>query len=493
MAEQSYINNIVALENAKRDIDNSIERWLYRLAKNNELDIVDARRFLSTSELEEFRWTLKEYIKFGKENEVSQQWVQELLNASAKAHISYLDAIRIETEKRLEMLAFERTKYTADMITGVYRETYLRNIYEVLKVRHPDVQLSLERVDKAELEKIANIPWTEDGRAFSSRIWTDKNKMVNTLHQELLKDIKLGKKPTASVDRLLKFVNEDIDSKKSAVKRVIYCEQAYFSNLATKDALDDLKVEYYEIVATLDSSTSDLCRELDGEVYKMAEYETSITAPPFHVRCRTVIAPNFDKEDEALGIVSDISTGSRAAREESGKIVYVPSDITYKEWYNGYVEPNMLTLDERRALNRYISSDSYKLNDKLRNSQDLTDDDKLFIEDLDRALDKRPNYKGDLTRSLDFTSTDELEKFVDLHKLGSTVSYPAYTSMTASSIYNPDGQVQLNISKSKLGKDIRMFNESETEVLYKRNTKFEVIDISKDDDSYFIELRELNE
>jgi NAD+--asparagine ADP-ribosyltransferase len=41
-------------------------------------------------------------------------------------------------------------------------------------------------------------------------------------------------------------------------------------------------VERFEIVATLDSHTSEICRELDGHVEEMKNYEVGVTAPPFH-------------------------------------------------------------------------------------------------------------------------------------------------------------------------------------------------------------------
>ena len=56
----------------------------------------------------------------------------------------------------------------------------------------------------------------------------------------------------------------------------------------------------------------------------MSEYEEGVTAPPFHVNCRSCTAPYFDDEftkDE-----------QRIARDEDGNTYYVPADMTYKNW-----------------------------------------------------------------------------------------------------------------------------------------------------------------
>ena len=107
-------------------------------------------------------------------------------------------------------------------------------------------------------------------------------------------------------------------------------EMAAVSSTAQKDCFDELDVEEFEIVATLDGRTSEICREMDGKHFPMSQYEIGVTAPPFHVRCRTVTIPYFEDDYGAVG--------QRAARREDGKTYYVPADMTYKEWEKTFVE-----------------------------------------------------------------------------------------------------------------------------------------------------------
>ena len=72
---------------AVADIKVDIEKWYGRIATNNGVSLSEARRLLSASELKEFKWSLADYIKYGEENAVSQRWVKQLENASAKVHI----------------------------------------------------------------------------------------------------------------------------------------------------------------------------------------------------------------------------------------------------------------------------------------------------------------------------------------------------------------------------------------------------------------------
>ena len=63
----------------------------------------------------------------------------------------------------------------------------------------------------------------------------------------------------------------------------------------------------------------------------MKDFEPGITAPPFHVYCRSTTVPHFD---ENFGQI-----GQRAARDaETGKAYYIPDNMTYKEWKEKYVD-----------------------------------------------------------------------------------------------------------------------------------------------------------
>ena len=76
----------------------------------------------------------------------------------------------------------------------------------------------------------------------------------------------------------------------------------------------------YQYVATLDSRTSPICRELDGQEFAYGEGPT----PPQHFNCRSTIVPVVDFE--ALGLPRPLE-GMRASAKGQ-----VPADMTYGEW-----------------------------------------------------------------------------------------------------------------------------------------------------------------
>ena len=169
-------------------------------------------------------------------------------------------------------------------------------------------------------------PWAADGYNFSERIWGNKNKLISEVHNELSRNIMLGADPQKAIDSLAKKMN----TSKNNAGRLVMTEEAYFSSAAQKDCFESLGVEQYEIVATLDSHTSDICRSLDGKHFPMKDYQPGVTAPPFHVYCRSTTVPYFDEQ---------FDIGERAARdEETGKTYYIPDDMNYQEWKETFVD-----------------------------------------------------------------------------------------------------------------------------------------------------------
>ena len=308
-------------DRAQASIDKEIRAWYQRFADNNEISVVDAKKLLKKNELEELQWDVSEYIKRGRENAVSQEWLKELENASAKFHISRLEALKLRTQNAAEQaFAVEQNKLT-ECLADTWKQDYYHTAYEMQKGFQ--VGFDVAQVDNRRITKLLDKPWTADQMTFSDRIWKSKVQLLDSVSTELTQMCILGKAPDEAINNIAKRMNVA----KSQAGRLVMTENAYFGSAAQKQCYQDLDVEQYQIVATLDSRTSDICRQLDGKVFDMKDYEPGVTAPPFHVYCRTCTVPYFADNDD---------NGMRAARDENGKTYYVPANTTYAEWEKAF-------------------------------------------------------------------------------------------------------------------------------------------------------------
>lgn len=328
---QTYNQIEPAFNYAQKQIEKEIDIWVARVAKNNEVTMAEARKLLNAKELAEFKWDVKEFIKYGEENALDGMWIKELENASAKFHITRLEALKIRTQQEIERAFGNELDSVDRMISDVYNDTYYKGIYEIQKGFN--VGFNVASIDQRKLDLLKVKPWATDGKNFSDRIWQSKKSMIGELHNELVKTCVLGKSPDEAIKNMTKFVDKKFKNAKAQAGRLVMTEQAFFSSAAQGQCFKDLDVEKFEIVATLDSHTSEICQNLDGEVFDMKDFQAGVTAPPFHVWCRSTTVPFFDDEFD-FG-------GQRAARGEDGKTYYVPDNMKYKDWKNQFVKEDL--------------------------------------------------------------------------------------------------------------------------------------------------------
>ena len=148
--------------------------------------------------------------------------------------------------------------------------------------------------------------------------------------------------------------------------------------------------------------------------------------------------------------------------------------------------------DEKYALNSYISSESYKINEALRKNTKLSDEQKQIINNLDNALNKCEKYKGNVVRVLDIRDKENLNKFIQQNQKGQEITFKEYLSFSDKNNYNENANIII-YTISKNGRDIRRYNPEESEVLYFRNSKFLVENVIKKDNKYYILWRDINE
>lgn len=321
---------------ASNGIQADIEKWYLRLAENNGISYTEAKRLLKGRQLEEFHWTVEQYIKAGEENGVDQRWRKELENASARHHIDYLQAMDLQIRQHVEELYAGFDRGLRVHLGENCKEQYYRTAWEVSA--GTGVGFDLARLDTRGIDALLKHPWAQDGKVFSDRIWSNKEKLVNTLHTELSQCIIRGEPPLKAAERLAKKMNVG----RAQAGNLIMTESAAIASAAQKECFHELGVEEYEFDATLDGDTCETCQAMDGKCFPMAQFEVGVSAPPVHPRCRCCVLPSYDDWEEFGGNVE------RAARDpETGKTVYVDGSLNYGEWKKKCID----------STSRYIAKD----------------------------------------------------------------------------------------------------------------------------------------
>lgn len=335
------------LEKLRKDVID----WYVRYADENGLSLADAQKQLDAREMKAFKMKLEHYITLAKKKGLPERYQKMLEQASIRVRLDRSQQIYIQTAHHIEMLANRQNLDLTELLTNVYGDSYYRTAYETQQMKgfSPFRQIGQEQIDAA-----ISKPWAPDGKDFSSRIWENKDQLIQNLHLDLTRALMTGGGTTAIAEGIAKRMNTSFFN----ARRLIETETAYVQEKAAFDCYKELDVEQYQILAVLDRKTSRICRKLDGKVFAVKDAKPGVTMPPFHCHCRTTTVPYLE---ELEGIET-----TRAARDpDTGKTVFVEGDMTYEKWYNKYVkEPSSETgggsgtvkAEERVVQNEHLKS-----------------------------------------------------------------------------------------------------------------------------------------
>lgn len=364
---------------AIKETDKDIRAWYQRFADNEGISFAEAQKVLQKGELKAFKMDVEEYIEKGKTLQYSQKWASELERASARVHVSRLEALKFQMQQHVEELTAKKSDKITNLMKDVYKDSYYRGLFEINK--GVGIGSTFAKINKDQIEKVIFKPWTADGSNFSEKIWgKHRPELVKKLHDGLTLNLIHGKSP----DELVKKLSKDFEVDKHRIKTLVYTEQAYFQSLATREMYEKMGVEKYEVNATMDHRTSQLCREMDGKVFETKDYMPGVTANPFHPNCRTTTTPYIDDEFEQ-GM-------EKLVKNEDGSYYTVPANMKYDEWYRGFVEGDKNTLDKYNLTKNIATVSTIK---KIMSSQlnQLTKNERLVLTKMTGALSNNINYR----------------------------------------------------------------------------------------------------
>lgn len=277
----------IALEKAEQDINKEISRITTTYMNDNILNYNEALKLLKGDDYKVWKKDLHDYMKEYKNLLKTapldaQKLYLEIETLSAKSRISHLDSLKAQIDMEFTKLIFGVEETGKNALNSVYRDTFI----EVTKDFGINAIVSRDKI-KTVLDK----PWS--GANFSQRLWSNTDKLAQTVKQEIVNGMIQG----INLKTMSKRVSERFETaKKNDVERLLRTEVNYTLNQATLDGYKKAGVEKYEFSATLDSRTSQICSELHGEVFEIKKIAVGINYPPMHPRCRSTTIPIIDYE-----------------------------------------------------------------------------------------------------------------------------------------------------------------------------------------------------
>ena len=278
----------IALEKAKQNINKELSRIGTTYMKDNNLSYHDALKLLKGDEYKVWKKDLHDYLKeYNKLLKTApleaKKLYLEIETLSARSRLSHLDSLKAQVDMEMVKLIFGVEDSAKNALTSVYRDTFI----EVTK----DLGINAI-VSRDKIKTVLDRPWS--GANFSERLWSNTDKLAQTVKQEIVNGMIQG----INLQTMAKRVSERFETaKKNDVERLLRTEVNYVLNQATLDGYKEAGIEKYEFSATLDSRTSQICSELHGEVFEIKKIAVGLNYPPMHPRCRSTTIPIVDYEN----------------------------------------------------------------------------------------------------------------------------------------------------------------------------------------------------
>lgn len=269
-----------AQERILADINNLIGKYM----SETGLNYAEAQKKLNSNEYKVWRKDLEGYLKELKQYkdinfEKYKEIKLELETLAMKSRISRLESLIVQTNQVINKQKFEEEKEVANRVREIYKTTF-KSVQADIGLKGVNTILPLKQIERA-----IQYPWS--GENFSERIWRNRDKLSRVLKTEITQSLIQGVNP----QKLNKRIREQMGSGYKETQRLVRTELNYALNEATKIAYEEDEIEEYEFLAEVDNRTSVICKELNGQIFKVKDAVVGVNYPPMHPNCRSTTIP----------------------------------------------------------------------------------------------------------------------------------------------------------------------------------------------------------
>lgn len=302
---EAYIKRIQKVyDRANRNVQRDIEAIYARYSKSTGMDVQSLKELLTASETKKL-W-----------EEMKRKGLDKYVKGNYKARISRLEKIQAQIYAKAKEVYPEELLQHTMCYEGVINNSFYRAIYDTQMGTGFDFAFS--KIDDNMVSALLNEAWS--GKNYSTRIWGNTDIIADSIAEIVGGALISGQ----SIEKTARQIRERFGVGKYYAERLVRTETNHFNNEADAMAYEEMDVDKYVFLATLDTRTSTKCQEKDGEVIPLKERQVGVNFPPLHPNCRSKTRAYMGEEIEA-------TLKRRARNPVTGKTEIV-DNISYEEW-----------------------------------------------------------------------------------------------------------------------------------------------------------------
>lgn len=271
--------------------------------KDEGFDMEALRSIVPTGEIKQFMAEMKKLgLKTG-------------LPSNYAGRVNRLRLINAQLKAEAQKVGLKQESIDKRALTEDFTDSYYRAGFDVAKGLG-STPIGFNGLDQQTVNQVLNAKF--EGRNFSQRIWRNTDLLADRLRQTLAVAIANGQ----GIGKTAAEMSRDYNVNRSYAERLIRTESNHFHNEGELEAYKAMGFEQFKFLATLDNRTSEICRDMDGQIFDVSKGIPGENVPPLHPNCRSTIVPYFKEYEPETRLYRDPETGQN-------KFTY---NVPYNDW-----------------------------------------------------------------------------------------------------------------------------------------------------------------
>ncbi|WP_191619893.1 minor capsid protein [Streptococcus pneumoniae] len=311
-------------QEAKTYLDKEVNKIFDKFQRDYGLSQVEARQVLKNMKDKKNLNELRKVLEARPNDPNIQRLLADLDSPAYSFRMKRLERLSDDLDRMRESIYHSEKTGSDAFYSDLMKDSYYKATFDLQQ--QTGLAYGFSGLPESEIKHLQSFSWVGDGSTYSTNIWKNTGKLTSSIKDELLISLMTGRDTRETAQAIAERFNVG----QNDARRLVRTESAFFHNQMELLNYEEADIEKYIFVAVLDKRTSRICQEHDNQVYDRDKAVPGVNCPPMHPWCRSTTV-GYDED-------ADYSKLKRRARNpETGKVEYVPADMTYKEWYSEYV------------------------------------------------------------------------------------------------------------------------------------------------------------
>ena len=259
------------------EVQRDLFTFVTKYADDNKMSYSEALQRLRGVDLSDYQANAEKYRKQAEKN---PELLKRLNEQYASSKVTRFDALNLEMT------------YKIGVMQGIVEKSFENYLKSTAKYAYKKIMGGNGgALNEPALKELINTPF--NGYNYSEQIWGNTDALAKDLREVLKRGFIRGASPREMAAELAKKYNVA----RARAQTLIRTDGTAIVNRSAIKRYEESGLKYYRISVHLDDRTTETCRAIakENKRYKIDEFETGVTAPPFHYNCRSAVIPDEEE------------------------------------------------------------------------------------------------------------------------------------------------------------------------------------------------------